>query len=513
VAPGTAGDEGAAASAGLRAASMLSPAAHSSSAVAARWLLAEAEAEAAALRAAAVAEAERVRSDAAKAVEETAASAERSRRQGVARTAELASGQMNVARSVLSAELRILDEDIREEQEAEWERVARRQREAEAEADRLLAAAEEKAVHVLAEARKAAEAAAEEERKRLMESVAADASREAEAARDLAMHQFHATRMLLSDELRVLDEEARERREEEEEKERARRRQEEEARVREEEEEEEARRRRSSAEKAAVPSSSSSSSSSPQSAAKSAAKVEVADAHFRSARRLLSDELRILDEEARDKREAEEEQARVKARQEEAERRREAEALRARASDEAQAVREQAEKEAAEMLRRAEEEARRLSASPAVPPPRVEHTTCAKDGRWGEPSLPTAGGPSYSPGVNPGFTTSNDEDVTAAEEDEDEGGVSALPSPQVLPAPMGEQWGGPRPAVPTLASSPSGALHPVCGSPSVRGLETTDLDRAFGQAVCGRGSTKVPATRQRLASSSTSPRRSASIHV
>ena len=507
MAPGTAGDEGAAASAGLRAASMLSPAAHSSSAVAARWLLAEAEAEAAALRAAAVAEAERVRSDAAKAVEETAASAERSRRQGVARTAELASGQMNVARSVLSAELRILDEDIREEQEAEWERVARRQREAEAEADRLLAAAEEKAVHVLAEARKAAEAAAEEERKRLMESVAADASREAEAARDLAMHQFHATRMLLSDELRVLDEEARERREEEEEKEQARRRQEEEARVRKEEEEEEARRRRSSAEKAAVPSSSSS--SSPQ----SAAKVEVADAHFRSARRLLSDELRILDEEARDKREAEEEQARVKARQEEAERRREAEALRARASDEARAVREQAEKEAAEMLRRAEEEARRLSASPAVPPPRVEHTTCAKDGRWGEPSLPTAGGPSYSPGVNPGFTTSNDEDVTAAEEDEDEGGVSALPSPQVLPAPMGGQCGGPRPAVPTLASSPSGALHPVYGSPSVRGLETTDLDRAFGQTVCGRGSTKVPATRQRLASSSTSPRRSASIHV
>lgn len=69
------------------------------------------------VRADAAAEAARLRAEAEACAEASAAEAVRRQRAQAAASADLAAGHMNVARSVLAEELRILDEDTRDEQQ------------------------------------------------------------------------------------------------------------------------------------------------------------------------------------------------------------------------------------------------------------------------------------------------------------------------------------------------------------------------------------------------------------
>lgn len=116
---------------------------------------------------------------------------------------ELMLGHHNAARSVLSDELRMLDEETKEAREDKLQDAERLRHEAEAAAVQLLNDAELKASRALSEA----------------EAQAAQLRQEAEgraSAAELAQGQFRATRQLLSEELRILEQEARARREEEE---------------------------------------------------------------------------------------------------------------------------------------------------------------------------------------------------------------------------------------------------------------------------------------------------------
>ena len=334
-------------------------------------VLGEAEEAAARLRAEAMVEADRLRADASKAVELATSAEARQRRANGRATAELAAGQMNVARSVLSEELRILDEDTREEHEEQWERIDQLQREAEAEAVRVLAEAEAKAAVLLEQAKATAHAHAEEEARRLREAAEeAQRGQKAEAERqvELAVGHFQATRQLLSAELRMLDEDARADRE-------AEREAEQEARARASAEADKERKG------GAV--------------ANEERRVEIADGHFRASRSLLSTELRILEEEARVLREVEEEEVRARA---------EAEAERVRR--EALQVKIQAEHEAKALLRRAEEEAMQIRSPVLLPSPHALPSPASARLYGSSYSPATAAAASYHSASRPSRTPS-----------------------------------------------------------------------------------------------------------
>ena len=138
---------------------------------------------------------------------------------------ELASGHNNVARSVLSEELRILDEDAAEARAEAAEKAA----EEAARVKEAMAAAreeaEEEASRVVAEAAEAAarmKSAAQSESERLKEvarnerdkqEAAKEAAKEAARANELRVGMNHVARSVLSDELRLYDEECKEQRE------------------------------------------------------------------------------------------------------------------------------------------------------------------------------------------------------------------------------------------------------------------------------------------------------------
>ena len=165
---------------------------------------------------AAIAAAGKVRADAAAAAERLRENAKREHLVAAARGAELAKGHANVARSVLSEELRILDEEGRarraeEEERArdEVERTRRQREEAEAAASVMLSEAEATAKALLEDAKTEAE--------RLQTSARGGSAGAAATERDaqLASSHFNATRHVLKEELRIIEEEARARREEE----------------------------------------------------------------------------------------------------------------------------------------------------------------------------------------------------------------------------------------------------------------------------------------------------------
>ena len=147
--------------------------------------------------------------------DDSAASALAEARRACKVSAELMQGHSNVARSVLSEELRVLDDEASEAAQERVEAADALLAEAIARADEAKRVAEGEAARVVA----AAKQQAEQERARLadeleqmraqaMETAIAEAQRASKASAELMQGHSNVARAVLSEELRVLDDEA-----------------------------------------------------------------------------------------------------------------------------------------------------------------------------------------------------------------------------------------------------------------------------------------------------------------